>query len=389
MQFMFDQALQKLHAQQLTRHLTLIDSAPETSVMIDGRPVILMASNNYLGLATHPTLKQAAIDAVNQFGVGAGASRLISGTLPPHQALETELARFKHTEAALTFSSGYLANIGLIPALAVPKGLILADRLCHASLIDGCRLSGTPFRVFQHQDMGHLESLLAKHASKHPTLIVTEGVFSMDGDIAPLPDLARLAQTYNARLFIDDAHGTGVLGTHGRGTPEHFGIEEDVPLHMGTLGKALGTSGAYVACPASVIDYVVSTCRSLLYSTAPSPATVAAARAAIMMVQQEPERRERLHTNRQRLQKGLADLGYQNRPNVSPIIPIPIGDPGKTLDMSRRLFARGIYVPAIRPPTVPKGTSRLRLTVTSEHTPEQLDAVLCAFQEVGRDLRLI
>lgn len=389
MQSMFEQTLQKLRAERLARHLRLIESAPDTSVIIEGRPVILMASNNYLGLATHPALKEAAIDATNRFGVGAGAARLISGTLPPHQALETALTRFKGTEAALTFSSGYLANIGMIPALVEPQSLILADRLCHASLIDGCRLSGASFRVFQHQDMDHLASLLAKHGSRRPALIVTEGVFSMDGDLAPLPHLVQLAREYHARLYVDDAHGTGVLGFEGRGTLEHFGMEADIPWHMGTLGKALGTSGAYVAGLSSAIEYLVTTCRSFLYTTAPPPATVAAARAALMIIQQEPERRERLHAKRRWLQEGLAALGYQVRPTVSPIMPIRIGDPEKALTMSQRLLEAGVYVPAIRPPTVPRGTSRLRLTVTSEHTQEQLDTVLSTFEKVGKDLRVI
>nr|MBI3613620.1 aminotransferase class I/II-fold pyridoxal phosphate-dependent enzyme [Nitrospirota bacterium] len=246
---MFEENLAQLDARHLLRRLRLAESAPGPVVTFGGRPLILMAANDYLGLATHPALKQAAIDAVVRFGVGSGASRLISGTLPPHADLETALARFKGTEASLIFGSGYLANIGLIPALAETGDLILADRLCHASLIDGCRLSGASFRVFRHRDLAHLEQLLAKRKVRRTTLIVTDGVFSMDGDLAPLPDLIALAERYDARLLVDDAHGTGCMGKTGRGTLEHFGVEARLPFHMGTLSKALGGSGAYVAGP--------------------------------------------------------------------------------------------------------------------------------------------
>src|SRR5438093_11316175 len=249
---MFEERLRQLEEQHLLRRLQLIDSEPGPVVTIEGRRVILMASNNYLGLATHPKLKHAAVSATERFGVGSGASRLVSGTLPPHQELEMALARFKGVEAALVFSSGYLANIGLIPALIGAGGLILADRLSHASLIDGCKLSGATLRVFRHRDLAQLDTLLARGSPHRETLIVTDGVFSMDGDLAPLPELVALAERYGARLVVDDAHGTGVMGLHGRGTLEHFGVESRIPFHMGTLGKALGTSGAYVAGPHSL-----------------------------------------------------------------------------------------------------------------------------------------
>jgi glycine C-acetyltransferase/8-amino-7-oxononanoate synthase len=386
---MFQRRLDELARQSLLRRLRAIGSASEATVTIDGRPVILMASNNYLGLATHPAVTRAAIEATGRFGAGAGAARLISGTLPPHEELETELARFKGTEAALTFGSGYLANLGAIPALIGAGGLILADRLCHASLIDGCRLSGASLRVYRHNDMAHLKSLLAKRPAKRETLIVTDGVFSMDGDLAPLSELAGLADRSGARLFVDDAHGTGVMGARGRGTLEHFDVEDRIPFHMGTLGKALGTSGAYIAGPAAVIRYLVNTARTFLFATAPPPATAAATVAALRIVRAEPERRARLWENRHYLHAGLAALGFRLTGSASPILPVIVGDAQKAVALAGRLLELGVYAPAIRPPTVPKETSRIRVTVTSEHSRAQLDRALAAFGEAGRELGLI
>ena len=386
---MFEDRLRELEGQHLLRRLRLVESEPGPVATIEGRPVIVMASNNYLGLATHPLLKQAAIAAIARFGVGAGASRLVSGTLPPHQDLEAALARFKATEAALVFGSGYLANIGLIPSLIGPGGLILADRLCHASLIDGCRLSGATLRVFRHRDLAQLDTLLARRSPRRDTLIVTDGVFSMDGDLAPLSELVALAERYGARLVVDDAHGTGVMGLHGRGTLEHFGLESRIPFHMGTLGKALGTSGAYVAGPHSLIRYLVNTARSFIYTTAPPPGAAAASLAALERLQAEPDRRARLWDNRNHFHAGLKALGFRLADSQSPIIPVLIGAPQQALTLAERLLERGVYAPAIRPPTVPAGTSRIRTTVTSEHTREQLEAVLAAFREAGQALGLI
>ncbi|TAJ08498.1 MAG: 8-amino-7-oxononanoate synthase [Nitrospirae bacterium] len=386
---MFEENLAQLDARHLLRRLRLAESAPGPVVTFAGRPLILMAANDYLGLATHPTLKQAALDAVGRFGVGSGASRLISGTLPPHADLETALARFKGTEASLLFGSGYLANIGLIPALAETGDLILADRLCHASLIDGCRLSGASFRVFRHRDLAHLEQLLAKCKVRRTTLIVTDGVFSMDGDLAPLPDLIALAERYDARLLVDDAHGTGVMGKTGRGTLEHFGVEARLPFHMGTLSKALGGSGAYVAGPTTLIQYLVNHARSFIYTTAPPPAAAAAALAALDVIRNEPERRTRLWANRQRWVEGLVGLGYRIADTASPIVPVLIGQADQALQLAERLLQLGVFAPAIRPPTVPEGTSRIRTTLSSEHRPEHLDHALAAFRQAGQELRLI
>ena len=386
---MFDRQLQDLEKRHLRRHLRLIHSESGTTVKIGGRSVILMASNNYLGLATHPTLKQAAIEATERYGVGAGASRLISGTLPPHTELEAELARFKGTEASLFFGSGYLANLSLIPTLSKGGDLILADRLCHASLIDGCRLSEADLRIFRHRDLLQLEALLARRPAGRNTLIVTDGIFSMDGDAAPLPDMVDLAERYDAKLLVDDAHGTGVMGAQGRGTLEHFGVEKRLPFHMGTLGKALGTSGAYVTGPSTFIEYLVNAARAFIYTTAPPPATAAASLSALRVIQSEPDRRARLWANRDYFHRGLTELGFQTTNTISPIIPVLIGDPNRATDMARLLLEHDVFAPAIRPPTVPKGSSRIRTTVSSEHTREQLDRVLAVFRSAGQKLRLI
>jgi len=386
---MFQQRLDDLAHRSLLRRLRTIESASDAAVTIDGRSLILMASNNYLGLAAHPAVKRAAIQAIERYGVGAGAARLVSGTLPPHEELESELAKFKGTEAALVFGSGYLANLGVIPALIGADGQIFADRLCHASLIDGCRLSGASLRVYRHNDVEHVKSLLAKRRTARETLIVTDGVFSMDGDLAPLPDLIGLADRYGAQLFVDDAHGTGVMGAQGRGTVEHFGLEDRVPFHMGTLGKALGTSGAYVAGPAAVITYLINTARTFLFATAPPPATAAATIAALQIVRTDPARRARLWENRHYLFAGLTRLGFRLTDSASPILPIVVGDAQKTIAMADRLLDLGVYAPAIRPPTVPKETSRIRATVTSEHSRTQLDQALAAFEQAGREQGVI
>lgn len=385
---MFDKHLQTLQAKHLFRELRSIESEPGPIVHLGGRPVILMASNDYLGLAAHARLKQAAIAAIEQYGVGAGASRLISGTLAPHSELETSLARFKQTESALLFGSGYLANLGLIPALIGSGGLILADRLSHASLIDGCRLSGATMRVFHHRDLDHLATLLARRPPHRDTLIVTEGIFSMDGDLSPLTDLIDLAEKHGARVLVDDAHGTGIMGLQGRGSLEHCGVEARLPFHMGTLSKALGSSGAYVVGPNNLIRYLVNTARSFIYTTAPPPATAAAAAVAIELLQAQPECRARLWENRQYIYEGLKALGFRMTDTVSPILPVLIGSPEKAMAMARRLLELGVYAPAIRPPTVPNNTSRIRMTVTARHTVAQLDEALAAFARAGQEVGL-
>ena len=386
---MFKQQLDSFAAKHLTRRLTPLQSGVGPVVEMAGRQILLFASNDYLGLAMHPEVIRASVEATQRFGAGAGAARLVSGSLPPHQELESALAQFKGTEAALSFSSGYLANIGAIPALIGRDGLILADRLCHASLLDGCRLSAADFRIYRHNDTEQLQSLLAARRQARRTLIVTDGLFSMDGDLAPLPELSRLAQTYGADLYVDDAHGTGVMGAHGRGTAEHFGLEASIPFQMGTLGKAFGSSGAYLAGPSSLIRYLMNTSRSFIFTTAPPPSSAAAVTAALRVIQREPERRARLWANRERLFSGLTRLGFTLSPSVSPIMPILIGNPEIALSFAEHLLTEGLYAPAIRPPTVPAGTSRIRVTVTSEHTPSHIDQALASFQRAGQSVGLI
>jgi glycine C-acetyltransferase/8-amino-7-oxononanoate synthase len=386
---MFQKKLQQMADQSLVRRLKTLRSATGPVVQFAERPVILLCSNDYLGLSTHPAVKQAAILATEQYGCGAGASRLICGTLPPHEELEASLAKFKGTESALLFGSGYLANLGIIPTLINRKGLILADRLCHASLIDGCRLSGADFRVFRHRDSAHVESLLKQRSSNRPTLIVTDGLFSMDGDLAPLPELASLAQRYDATLYVDDAHGTGIMGATGRGTLEHLGVEHEIRFQIGTLGKALGSSGAYIAGPRDMVEFLLNTARPFIFTTASPPSTAAAAVAALAVIQQNPERRARLWSNRQRLFHGLQRIGFRMTDTVSPILPILIGNAASTLNFAEQLLAHGVYAPAIRPPTVPNDTSRIRVTVTSEHTADHIDEALRAFELAGQATGLI
>ncbi len=380
---MFKKQLSDIDSRHLRRHLTTVESRTGPLVEIDGRPMLLFASNDYLGLAGNPDVVQAAVEATKTYGAGAGAARLVSGSLPPHEEMEQALARFKATAAAITFGSGYLANVGTIPALIGKGGLILADRLCHASLIDGCRLSGADFRVYRHCDLEHLESLLARRGRPSKTLIVTDGVFSMDGDLAPLPELVRLGRAYGADLYVDDAHGTGVMGKNGRGTIEHFKLDTEIPFHMGTLSKALGSTGGYIAGSSSIRDYLMNACRSFIFTTAPTPGSARAVTAALKIVQREPERRARLWSNRDRLFAGLRAHGFSIPASTSPIIPILIGDAAKAVAFAGQLRKHGVFAPAIRPPTVPDSTSRIRVTVTSEHSIAQIDEAIEAFRRAG------
>ena len=386
---LFRAKLQQLADRSLRRTLSPLESATGPIVHYAGRQVLLLSSNDYLGLATHPEVVQAAVQATERYGAGSGASRLVSGTLPPHVHLEAALARFKGSEASLLFGSGYLANLGVIPALIGRGGLIVADRLCHASLIDGCRLSQADVRVFRHGDSAHLETVLRRRATSRRTLIVTEGLFSMDGDLAPLPELVSLAERYGAMLYVDDAHGTGIMGPTGRGTIEHFGLETRIPFHMGTLSKALGGHGAYLVGSNDVVQYLINVTRPFIFTTALPPAIAAAASVALTVVQREPERRTRLWSNRQHLFTGLQRLGFRMTATDSPIVPVVVGDAAKASAFADRLLAHGVCATAIRPPTVPEGTSRIRFTVTSEHTTAQLDEALQALTIAGRETGLL
>lgn len=376
---MFEVDLEQKEKQHLLRNLVRLTTAQGPRATVDGKPVVLLCSNNYLGLAEHPALTKAACDALGRYGFGSGASRLISGNTELHENLERRIAAFKGAESAILFNSGYAANTGVIPAVAGEEDLVLSDRLNHASIIDGCRLSRARTEVFRHRDMDHLESLLRSNTTARRRLIVTDGVFSMDGDIAPLPDLVRLAERYDAILMVDDAHATGVLGKQGRGTAEHFGLEGRVQIQMGTLGKALGSFGAYVAGSRDMVRYLMNTCRSYQFSTSLPPAVCAASIASLDVLEAEPWRREKLLKNRNRLAHGLASLGISTAPSATPIFPLLIGSSDQALQASQKALAQGIFATAIRPPTVPDGSARIRATVMATHSEEDIDQAVRIF----------
>lgn len=357
---------------------------------INGQEVLLFSSNNYLGMSHHPRVKAAAKEAVERWGTGSGGSRLTTGNFVLHRQLEERIALFKGTEDAIVFSSGYLANLGVISALMGRGDLVLSDELNHASIIDGCRLSRATVKVFRHRDVAHLRDiLLAERNSYRRCLIVTDGVFSMDGDIAPLPYLLQLAEEFQALLMVDDAHATGVLGKRGAGTVEHFGLEGKDIIQMGTLSKALGSEGGYVTGNAILVDYLRNRARSFIFSTALSPPVVAAAIAALDVLEEEPHLLDQLHANVCQLYRGLKEMGFEVLPTESAIIPLMVGEANRALALSEALAEKGVFVPAIRPPTVPEGTSRLRITVMATHKPEDIQRALEAFLWAGKNLRLI
>jgi glycine C-acetyltransferase/8-amino-7-oxononanoate synthase len=369
--------LEELETLGLRRRLRVLDGAQGTRVELDGRDVLLLCSNNYLGLANHPALVEAARAANAEYGVGSGASRLISGTMSLHVRLEERLAAFKGTEAALLFNSGYAANTGILQGLFGPDDVIFSDVLNHASIIDGCRLSRARTVVYPHGDAAALEALLAAESGtrRGQFLIVTDGVFSMDGDLAPLPELVRLKERYGALLMVDDAHGTGVLGAAGRGTGEHFGCLDRIDLHMGTLGKALGSFGAYLAAPAAAVELLVSRARSFIFSTSLPPAVAAAALAAVDLVD-GPEgeaRRQALRRNREIFAAPLRQAGLDLAGSVTQIVPVITGVPAPTMAAAARLLDAGIFLSGIRPPTVPAGRCRLRATLMADHDPAELE----------------
>ena len=371
--------LDQLHQAGLWRSLRSVTTAPTGRVLLDGRDVILLGSNNYLGLSVHPIVTEAAVTAARKYGTGASASRLMSGNCDLYTELESKIAKVKETEAALVFGSGYLANIGTIPVLAGDGDLILSDALNHASLIDGCRLSHATKQIYRHCDIEHLESLLTQSTKFRRRLIVTDGVFSMDGDIAPLPEICALADRYDAMVMVDDAHSFGVLGEKGGGTVEHFGLENRGVIQMGTLSKAVGGLGGYVAGSADLIDFLVNRARSFIFTTGLPPATLAAASAALDVIRSTPELRQRLSSNVLLLKNALLEKGFQLLPSETQILPLILGAADVASRFAEALLSHGVYVPAIRPPTVPEGTSRLRLSVIASHTPEDLETAVEGF----------
>ena len=385
---MFEKELLNIKNRGLYRKLRNVESEQSSKVIIDGKEVILLSSNNYLGFANHPKIKEAAKEAIDKYGAGSGAARLISGNCILYKKLEEKIAEFKNTEAALVFGSGYLANISILSTVVEEGDLILSDELNHASIIDGCRLSKAEKIIYRHKDTRHIEDVLSKNKGRR-SLIVTEGVFSMDGDIAPLPEIIDIAKKYSAMVMVDDAHGTGVLGKRGKGTAEHFGIEKGIDIHMGTLGKALGGYGAYAAGDKELIEFLINKARGFIFTTALPPSVLASAIKAIEILEEEPHLIKRLWENRDYLVNGLKNLGFNTMECETPIIPILIGSAEKALKMSDGLFEEGIYAPAIRPPTVPEDTCRLRMTVMSAHTKNDLDIALKAFEKVGKRLNII
>lgn len=379
----FQEELEELKKQGLYRSWSRVDAIDGARIRVDGRWLIHLSSNSYLGLHQHPEVIAAAKEALDQFGAGSGSARLIGGTSRLHEKLEEELARFKKAQAALLFPTGYMANLGIVTTLLSPGDLILGDRLNHASIIDACRLSGASFRVYPHRDVERLEAALKHRRSDyHRVLIVTEGLFSMDGDIAPLAGIADVARRYEALLLVDDAHATGVLGKEGRGSLEHANVSPDGILQMGTLSKALGSLGGFVAGPVGVIELLKNKARSFIYTTASPPACVAAARAALDIIGRQPQLRENLWKNVRCWTQGLRELGFESVSAESPIVPIRVGENEEVLKFSQALFEAGVYAPGIRPPTVPAGSSRIRTSVTALHTENDLNAALNAFKSV-------
>ncbi|MBI5026687.1 MAG: aminotransferase class I/II-fold pyridoxal phosphate-dependent enzyme [Nitrospirae bacterium] len=369
-------------------YFRVIESAQEPEVTVGGRKMIMIGSNNYLGLTNHPRVKEAAIDALRKYGSGCAGSRFLNGTLDIHVELEKKLARFMRKEAALVFSTGFQTNLGVISALVGKDDVVLIDKMDHASIIDGCRLSFGEIKKYRHNDMDDLERLLQQYSDRGK-LIIVDGVFSMEGDIANLPAIVRLAKKYGARVMVDDAHGIGVLGKTGRGTAEHFGLENDVDLIMGTYSKSLASIGGFIASSENVIHYIKHFARSLIFSASPPPASVASVSAAIDIIEEEPERREKLWHNTKKMLDGFRALGFDTGQSETPIIPIIVGEDQKAFLMAKMLHDEGIFANVAVSPAVPNGKALIRTSYMATHTDAHLDRVLAAFEKVGRALGII
>ena len=381
--------LDQLRAQGLFRPLRVLGSAQDTEVVVDGKRVLNLSSNNYLGLTTHPRLEAAMIKATEEWGAGSGAVRTIAGTMTIHEELELRLADFKHTEASLVFQSGFTANLGVLQSLVKEGDVIISDELNHASIIDGIRLSKAERSIFKHRDVDDLERHLEKHRDKRVKLVVTDGVFSMDGDIAPLPAIVERAERFQALVMVDNAHASGVLGKNGRGSVNHFGLDGRVDLQMGTLSKAIGVLGGYVAGARPVRDFLIHRARPFLFSTSHPPGVAAACIAALDVLLAEPERIDRLWKNTRRFKDGLKRLGFETGASETPITPVIVGKGAVAMQLSDRLFSLGVFAQGIGFPTVPEGRARIRTIVTSGHSEAQLDQALEAFEKGGRELGVI
>jgi 8-amino-7-oxononanoate synthase len=391
-----EQRLAELEQLGLHRRLRMVSGAQGPRILLDGKPVLLLCSNNYLGLADHPRVREAAAQAAMKWGVGTGASRLVSGTMTIHQRLEQRLADFEGSEACVLFGSGYLANLGVIGALAGPGDTIFSDELNHASIIDGCRASRAEIVVYRHLDCEHLERCLRQaeavahrgEALAGRRLIVTDSVFSMDGDVAPLARIVELARAHGARVVVDEAHATGALGPGGRGAVADAGLQGEVDVLIGTLGKALGSYGAYVCASEQMVRYLINTARPLIFSTAPSPPSVAGALAALDLLVGQPGEVSRLHTAARTLRGALAEEGFGVETSDMHIVPLVVGDSESAMRLCEAALQRGVFAQAIRPPTVPSGTSRLRLATMASHTVEELRQAAKAFAEAAREVGL-
>jgi 8-amino-7-oxononanoate synthase len=366
-----EERLSELKGLGLYRRLRMISGPQGPRVVLDGEPVLLLCSNNYLGLANHPRVRQAAADAAMRWGVGTGASRLVSGSMTIHRRLEERLAAFKRTPSCLLFGSGYLANVGIVSALAREGEVVFSDELNHASIIDGCRLARAETFVYRHADTEHLEWGL-RQADASASLIVTDGVFSMDGDIAPLTEIVELAHRYDVRVVVDEAHGTGAVGPGGRGSVAAAGLDGEVDVVIGTLSKALGSYGAFACCDQAMASYLVNSARSFIFSTAPPPPAVAGALAALELLASEPRRVARLQANADLLRSELAREGFDVTGSQTQIVPIVIGEAAQAVRVCEGAIGMGVFAQAIRPPTVPAGTSRLRLAVMASHGRAEL-----------------
>jgi 8-amino-7-oxononanoate synthase len=380
--------LSELHDAGLHRRMRLVEGPQGPRVMLDGREALLLCSNNYLGLADHPRVRQAAAEAAERYGAGAGASRLVSGNMAPHGKLERRLAEFKGAESALLFGSGYLANVGVIGALAGRDRVVFSDELNHASIIDGCRLSRAETFVYRHRDVEHLGWGLSRAGSR-AGLIVTDGVFSMDGDVAPLPELAELARRHHCLLCVDEAHATGAIGPGGRGTVAAAEVGEDVDVIVGTLGKALGSYGAYACARGELRELLVNGARPFIFSTAPPPPAIGAALAALELLTAQPGLVEQLRRNAGELRETLAGHGLDIGPSRTQIVPVMVGDARRAMTLCDRALEAGVFAQGIRPPTVPPGTSRLRLTVMANHRANELRAAAGVIAAAARELGVV
>ncbi|MBM3772264.1 MAG: glycine C-acetyltransferase [Acidimicrobiia bacterium] len=381
--------LESLTREGLNRRLRVLDGEQGAEASVDGRCVINLSSNNYLGLTTHPRLRARAIDAIERYGVGSGSVRTIAGTMALHMELEHRLAEFKRTEAVVVFQSGVTANAGTVASILTKDDVVVSDELNHASIIDGCRLSRATTRIFPHKDVDAARRVLRELPAGQRTLLITDGVFSMDGDLGPLPALCDLAEEFGCIMMVDDAHASGVFGRNGRGTVDHFDMHGRVDVQVGTLSKAMGALGGYVAGNGALIEFLHHRARPFLFSTSHPPSVAATCLAALDVLMEEPDLIARLWDNTGFFKAGLAALGFDTGLSESPITPVIVGDAALAMTLSDRLFAQGVFAQGIGFPTVPRGKARVRTIVTATHTRDQLQRALDAFAEVGRELGVI